>query len=88
MREFADWTKIAYLSNLMRLYRTVLHELQDKQAAKQACEELYQKFRQIYSMKLMRQTSRKMRVRCMLFMLFPVPYSALEYARLKEKGAL
>lgn len=88
MREFADWTKIAYLSNLMRLYRTVLHELQDKQAAKQACEELYQKFRHIYSRKLMRQTSSKMRVRCMLFMLFPVTYSALEYARLKEKGAL
>lgn len=85
MREFADWTKIAYLSNLMRLYRTVLHELQDKQAAKQTCEELYQKFCQIHSRELMQKSPGKMRMRCILFKLFPTVISVLEAIRLDRK---
>lgn len=85
MQDLADRTKIVYLSNLMRLYRTVQHELQDKQAARQICEELCQKFRQIHSRALMRQASSKMRMRFMLFRLFPTAVSVIDGIRLTGK---
>ena len=85
MQELADRTRIVYLSNLMRLYRTVQQELQDRKVAKQACAELYQKFCQIHSRELMRKGPGKMRMRCMLFKLFPTVISVLEAIRLDRK---
>lgn len=86
MQALADRTKIVYLSNLMRLYRTVQAELEDKEAAAQACSGLYQKFCRYYSGTLMNRASRCMRLRCILFKLFPCVYSRMDYVRLKRKG--
>lgn len=86
MQELADRTKTVYLSNLMRLYRTVQQELDDKEAAGKACEELYQKFCHIHSRELLRHSPMKMRLRCTLFRLFPAAFSALETTRLRRKG--
>lgn len=86
MQDLADRTKIAYLSNLMRLYRTVQQELEDKASAEQVCTWLHRRFCQIANKKLLRQASCKMRLRCLLFKLFPASYSSAEYRRLKRKG--
>lgn len=88
MHDLADRTKIVYLSNLMRLYRTVQQELEDKPAARKTCRKLYQTFRSVYSAELVQRESLKMRLRCMLFVLFPNAYSALEYTRLNRKEFL
>lgn len=87
MYDLADRTRVVYLNNLMRLYRTVQGELEDKIAVRKACRELYQTFRSVYTRKLVQQESLKMRLRCMLFLLLPYGYSAMEYRRLKRKGA-
>lgn len=88
MHNLADRTRVIYLSNLMRLYRTVQQELDDKTAARKACRKLYETFRSVYSPELVGQESLKMRLRCILFTVFPKVYSALEYARLKRKESL
>ena len=88
MHDLADRTRVIYLSNLMRLYRTVQQELDDKTAARKACRKLYETFRSVYSPELVGQESLKMRLRCILFTVFPKVYSALEYARLKRKESL
>lgn len=88
MQDFAERTKIVYLINLMRLYRTVQQEIEDKEAAGQACRRLYERFCQLCSGTLMRRISGLFRLRCMLFKLFPGPYSAMEYTRLKRKGII
>ena len=88
MHDLADRTRVIYLSNLMRLYRTVHQELDDKTAARKACSKLYATFKSVYNTELVRQESLKMRLRCILFTVFPKVYSALEYARLKRKESL
>lgn len=86
MQELADRTKIVYLNNLMRLYRTVQQEIADKAAAAQACRQLYERFCQLCSPGLMQQMSGRSRLRCTLFRHFPRAYSAMEHKRLKRKG--
>ncbi|MBQ8830081.1 MAG: glycosyltransferase family 2 protein [Oscillospiraceae bacterium] len=86
MDELANRTKIVYLNNLMRLYRTVQHEIEDKKAAKEACEKLYEKFCSNYSSGLNGKMSRTAQIKCALFRFFPKVYSSVEYARLKRKG--
>ena len=86
MHDLADRTRVIYLSNLMRLYRTVQQELDDKTAARKACRKLYETFRSVYSPELVGQESLKMRLRCVLFTLLPNMYSSVEYVRLKRKG--
>jgi glycosyltransferase involved in cell wall biosynthesis len=85
MYDLADRTKIVYLNNLMRLYRTAQNELDDKTLAKQTCRELYRKFKSIYTAELVCRESFKLRLRCMLFQLFPNTFSAFEYIRLKRR---
>lgn len=87
MQELADQTKIVYLNNLMRLYRTVQAELKDSYEVREICQKLHEAFLNIYTPNLVHCESIKMRTRCKLFKLFPNMYSAAEYARLKRKGA-
>ena len=87
MSDWANRTRVIYLSNLMRLYRTTQQELDDKTAARKVCRKLYETFRSVYSPELVRRESLKMRLRCLLFLLFPKAYASIEYLRLKRKGA-
>lgn len=86
MHDLAERTKLVYLNNLMRLYRTVQHETEDKNVAKQECRKLYEKFCSNYSAELKHKMSRITKLRSALFKLCPKAYSAIEYARLKRKG--
>lgn len=86
MQDLADRTKIVYLNNLMRLHRTVLAEVEDRPAAKEACKRLYQRFCELYSPSLIRDQGVKFHIRCFLFRYLPDIYSTLEYHRLKQKG--
>lgn len=88
MQDLADRTRIVYLNNLMRLYRTVQQEMEDKTAARKACRKLYETFRSVFNLGLLRQETIKMRLRCLLFMVFPKVYSTFEYTRLNRKGSL
>lgn len=85
MRDLADRTRVAYLSNLMRLYRTVQSQLSDGNEKEEACAHLYRRFCQIHSAKLVADAPLPMRVRCRLFRWFPVFFSKLENARLKGR---
>ena len=87
MHDLADRTRVIYLANLMRLYRTVQQELDDRGAARKACSKLYATFKSVYNTELVRQESLKMRLRCMLFVVLPKLYSFIEYSHLKRKGA-
>lgn len=86
LQDLADRTKIVYLSNLMRLYRTVQAELENKGAAKEACRKLHARFCELCTPELIVGCSALFRVRCSLFRRFPFLYSKLEYHRLKRKG--
>ena len=86
MQDLADRTKIVYLNNLMRLYRTVLAEVEDRPAAKEARKRLYQRFCELYAPSLIRNQSAKFRIRYFLFRYLPDIYSTLEYHRLNRKG--
>lgn len=86
MNNLADRTKIVYLNNLMRLYRTVQHNIKDKISARQIQKDLYRKYISVYRKELVRNESLKFRIRCRLFILFPNMYSAVEYIRLNRKG--
>ena len=87
MPDLADRTRIVYMSNLMRLYRTVQAELvEDQSAAKEACRKLHKRFCELYGPELLRGQGIKFRVRCFLFKNLPTVFSKLEYQRLKRKG--
>lgn len=86
LQDLADRTKVVYLSNLMRLYRTVQKKIDNADEKKRACACLHQRFCTIYSAKLVADTSAAMRARCALFRLFPAPFSMVETIRLKGKN--
>lgn len=88
MQDLADRTKVSYLSNLMRLYRTVQSQIGDVDVKKKVCAQLYQRFCEIYNMNLIANASIAMRVRCMLFRMFPISFSKLENARLRGEDTL
>lgn len=88
MQDLADRTKIVYLNNLMRLYRTVQQEIEDKAVAEHACCRLYDRFCELYSPALRNRISGLFRLRCILFKLLPRVYSVVEYTRLKRKGVI
>ena len=85
MPDLADRTRIVYMSNLMRLYRTVQAQLEDRSAAKDACRELHKRFCELYGPELLREQGIVFRVRCFLFRNLPSVYSLFEYHRLKRK---
>lgn len=87
MQDLADRTKIVYLNNLMRLYRTVQAEAEDRDAAKEACRRLYKRFRELYTPELIRNERIKSKLRYGLFRFAPALFSRIDYVRLKRKGA-
>lgn len=88
LNDLADRTRMVYLYNLMRLYRTAQAELGDKVAAKEICRKLHRRFCQLHTPQLMAGESAKVRLRAGLFRCLPELYSKLEYSRLKRKGIL
>ena len=86
MQELADQTRIVYLSNLMRLYRTVQAELEDQAVASEVCHMLYNRFFEIYTPELIAGQFWKMKLRCKLFQYMPRLYSRAEHRRLQKKG--
>ncbi len=86
MQDLADRTKIVYLNNLMRLYRTVQAELEDRSAAKEACQKLYSRFCELHTPALVHDQPLIAKVRYVLFRRIPALYSKVEYHRLKRKG--
>jgi glycosyltransferase involved in cell wall biosynthesis len=85
MPDLADRTRIVYLNNLMRLYRTVQAQVEDRTAAKEACRKLHKKFFERYRSDLLSGQGIKFRVRCFLFRNLPAVYSWFEYQCLKRK---
>ena len=85
MQELADQTKIVYLNNLMRLYRTVQAELKDDQNAKEVCKKCHTRFCELCAPELIRDQRVKFRLRCLLFRLIPGIYSTLEYQQLRQR---
>lgn len=86
MQDLADRTKIVYLSNLMRLYRSVQSQIEDEPIKKQALQQLHRRFCEIHNTALVRDCSAKARLRYTMFKLCPALFSALDNARLKRKG--
>lgn len=86
MQDLADRTRLAYLSCLMRLYRTVQAELEDQAAAKDACQNIYDRFCELCKPELVKYQSVKARLRYWLFRHIPKLFSKLDYKRLKRKG--
>ena len=86
LQDLADRTKRIYLHNLMRLYRTAHTELEDRAAAKEVCGQLYRRFCQLHTSRLMAGASVKVKLRSAMFRCAPGLYSKLEYGRLKRKG--
>lgn len=87
MQDLADRTRLVYLSNLMRLHRTVQEELEDRAAVKDTCKKLHARFCEICTPELIREQSAVSKARYKLFWYIPTVYSKLEYQRLKRKGA-
>ncbi len=83
--DLADRTRVVYLSNLMRLYRTVRYELEDRNNSNRICDELHARFTEIYEKKLVADKSLLFQIRCCLFKYTPKTYSAFEYYRLERK---
>lgn len=83
--DLADRTRIVYLSNLMRLYRTVQYELEDRKIAKDTCNALHSRFREIYRKALIVERSWRFRMKCFFFDKIPTLYSMVEYHRLKRR---
>lgn len=88
MQDLADRTKIVYLSNLMRLYRSVQAQVADKAAAKDACSWIYARFCELCTQELVKGQSFKARLRYWLFRCVPDAFSRFEYKRLKQKGVI
>ena len=86
MHGYADKTRIGYLSCLMRLYRTVQAEVEDLAEAKEACNRIYNRFREIHTPKLVASQSANARLRYWLFIHLPAAFSKFDYLRLKRKG--
>ena len=86
MPDLADQTRLAYLSGLMRLYRTVQAELEDRAAAKEACQKIYDRFCALCTPELIQGRSRREKLRYTLFRAVPAWFSRLDYIRLKRKG--
>ena len=86
MTALADRTRIVYLNNLMRLYRTVQAEVEDRAAARGACRKLHARFCELAAPKLVGKQGTTFRLRCFLFRYLPGIFSFLEYHRLKRKG--
>ena len=86
MTALADRTRIVYLNNLMRLYRTVQAEVEDRVAAREACRKLHARFCELAAPKLVGKQGTTFRLRCFLFRYLPGIFSYLEYHRLKRKG--
>lgn len=85
MQDLADRTKIVYLSNLMRLYRSVQNKVEDRAAAKEVCRKLYSRFCELYKPELIRGQGIKFRVRSFLFRYMPVLLSRLDHWHLDRK---
>ena len=86
MQELADRTRLGYLSCLMRLYRTVQAELEDRAAAKTACRQIYDRYCELCTPELIKDQSRKEKLRYILFQNIPALFSRIDYIRLKRKG--
>ena len=86
MPDLADRTRLAYLSCLMRLHRTVQAELEDQAAAKDACQNIYDRFCEQCKPELVKDQAVKTRLRYWLFRHIPKLFSKLDYKRLKRKG--
>ena len=84
MHELADRTKRVYLNNLMRLYRTILHQVEDQETRKQNCQMIYTRFCEVYCKKLVQNSSLTSKIRYILFKNIPVIYSRVEYKRLQK----
>ena len=88
MHDLADRTRIVYLNNLMRLYRSVQERLEDRVAAKDACRKLHARFRELCTPELIRNQGAITKVRYALFRRVPRLYSRVEFHRLKRKGII
>lgn len=86
MRDLADRTRIVYMNNLMRLYRTVQAELDDRAAAKDTCQMIYDRLCELCTPELTKGQSIKAKIRYRLFQTAPSLFSQMEYVRLKRKG--
>lgn len=87
MHDLADRTRVVYLNNLMRLYRTVQSEAEETEA-KHVCQQIYARFCSLHTPNLICHESLKFKMRCLLFQHMPRIYSAAENYRLKKKGAI
>ena len=85
MPDLADRTRIVYLNNLIRLYRTAQARVEDRSAAKDACRKLHKRFCELYGPELVGGQGRAYRLCCFLFRYTPALYSRLENLRLKRK---
>ena len=85
MQDLADRTKIVYLNNLMRLYRTVQAEVEDRAAAREACKKLYDRFCDTCKPGLLRDSSLYQRIWFTLFRYIPGLLSRLDHWRLGRK---
>ena len=88
MEDLANRTRIVYLSNLMRLYRTAQANLEDRTVAAETCRTLHRRFCQLHTPELVCHQSSQLKLRCLLFRYIPGLFSRLDYARLKRKGIL
>lgn len=85
MHDLADRTRRVYLTNLMRLHRSVQETLDDKAAAKEVCHKLHARFCELCTPELIREQSTISKMRYQMFRYIPAAYSKLEYHRLKRK---
>ena len=85
LSELADRTRVAYLSNLMRLYRLAQAEMEQGADRARALTKINTRFREIYGKKLLERCSAKMRLRCRAFRLCPGFFARIEYTRLEKK---
>jgi hypothetical protein len=85
MQNLADRTKIIYLNNLMRLYRTVQAELDDREVVQDTCRMLYHRFCELCTPELIRDQSHKAKLRYCLFRSAPGLFSRMDHARLKRR---
>lgn len=88
MRDLADRTRLSYLSVLMRLYRTVQAELENRSAAKTACQQIYDRFCQLCTPELIKDQTPKAKLRYSLFRHAPELFSKMDHIRLKRKGII
>ena len=88
MWNLADLTRLGYLSCLMRLYRTVQAELEDRSAATTACRQIYDRFCELCTPELIKDQPPKAKLRYSLFRHAPGLFSKMDHIRLKRKGII